>query len=335
MALVSCADVGRERRVIVLDEAFVAAYPELTALLRSPSAFGGQRAFSSRTVSAPLVISLSQSPGLALDAVREAEGGKPGSALFVTSPLIASALIGGGVWKGHPSLLVPEWRGEIVPGLISARTDPVPAYRAVGAALGAYTAHLARDGGSPSCGVLFSEGPLRPREAIEAFIHAYADASAGARPLVRELVASSTAPEAVPDDAAPTSADNRAPSRSLSPEEAVNELLGSDIRTLFIALGPDTIAAVRAASRPGLALGADYADPSADSALAFRILPDWRGIATSLVKRPSSSVGGGTEAATTILVPALVEVLGSASLYKAGGRGLGAYIKDATASSAR
>ncbi len=320
---------------MVLDEAFVAAYPELSAALRSPSAFASPLASLFGAAAPTRIISMTQSPGLALDAAREAEDGSPGSTILVVSPLIASALVGGGIWKGEPSLLVPEWRGESAGGLSSAYSDPIPAYRTVGASLGAYIARLAEDGGSPSCGILFSESHSRPREALEAFARAYSEASGGSSLLVRELASQAAGSDAAPVQADAASTGSQAPERGIGPDEAVAELLGADIRALFIALGPDTITAIRAASRPGLALGADYHDPAASSALAFRVVPDWEALVKSLASLSERPREGGTEDAAAIAVPARVEVLGSASLFKAGGRGLGAYIGDSRPKAAR
>jgi len=332
-ALASCAEAGKARPVVVLDEAFVAAYPELAASLRSPSAFAGPLGSLFGGAEPASIITMTQSPGLALDAARKAETGKPGSAILVTSPLIASGLIGGGVWKGEPRILVPEWRGEGAPGLIAAYGDPIPAYRTVGTALGSYIARLAGDGGSPSCGILFSEGPSRPREALEAFALAYSAASGGRFPLIRELAFPATGSETASGEAQAASTGKEVPSDGNNPEEAVADMLGADIRVLFIALGPDTIAAIRAAARSGLALGADYSDPAASPSLAFRVIPDWDRMVKSLAGRAAQPQGG--EAGAAIAVPALVEILGSASMFKAGGRGLGAFIGDARPKSAR
>ena len=76
-ALVSCAGGGASKPVVVLDEAFVAAYPALAAAIQAPSAFSSPMESLFAPAAKPLVISLTKSPGLALDAARAAEDGKP------------------------------------------------------------------------------------------------------------------------------------------------------------------------------------------------------------------------------------------------------------------
>jgi hypothetical protein len=251
---------------------------------------------------------------------------------LVASPLIAAALLGGGVWEGSPPLLVPEWRGKPAQGMRTAATDPISAYRRAGAALGTYLAGIAREGGSPACGILFSEGPARPRSALQAFAEGYSETSGGVRLLVRELPASSSG--ASPDqnpagtNEAPPGDARSASAKPLGPEESVREMLGADLRALFIALGPETVVAVRAASRPGLALGADYPDPSGLKALAFRIAPDSDGIVRALARELDALGEGGIEA-PGIAVPAKLEVESAASALRAGDRTLAAILRSA------
>lgn len=355
LSLASCSGSRDYRAVVALDEAFVAAYPSLAAALEKPAAFEG--AFGAALGGSPkrLRISLTQGAGLALDAAREAATGSSRPVALVTSPLIASALLGGGVWKGNPPLLVPEWRGKPSSGLWTATTDPVPAYRQAGSALGAYIAELGRKGGSPSCGILFTEGPSRPRSALNAFAEAYSEASGGADLLVREIPASTgdtppaagpgeppaapsgSRPDAAPAAPAPQAAVPAAASaKALGPEEAVKEMLGSDIRALFVALGPDTVVAVKAAARPGLALGADYPDPVPLKALSFRITPNEAGLVEALARelRPLGKGGAGTESRAAA-VPARLEIGGAASALKAGDRSLAAFLRRAGSGEAR
>jgi hypothetical protein len=315
--LVSCA--AEVRPVVALDEAFVATRPGLAAGLQDSRAlgaglwglFGGPRVVS---------VALTEGAGKALDATI-AEGthnGKPG--ILITSPLIAKAIIGGGAWSGDPPLLVPEWRGSPVPGLWSATTDPIPAYRAAGAAAGAFVAALSKSGGSPSCGVLFSETPSRPRAALAAFAAAYADASEG-RPLyVRELDGGYEA----------TAAQGKQPQPSASgaAEEAVAELLGSDIRVLFVALGPDAGAAIRAAARPGLAIGADFPFPETSRSLSFRISPDDSALVRELVSE-RRALRGGARGGETRAVPALLSAGAQASSVRAGKLDFRRFLEDA------
>jgi hypothetical protein len=253
------------------------------------------------------LVRLDESAGKALD-LAQAEGKRSGKRVFlVTSPLVAKAIVGGQSWAGDPALLVPEWLGNSVDGLTSAATNPVPAYAAAGEAAGAFISALAQESGQPSCGVVYSESPSRPRAAMSAFAEAYSNASDGKPLYVREI--SETAPSgsgsvAVPSDAAAS---------------AVKELLGSDIRVLFVALGSSSSAAVDAAQRPGLAIGTDSVS-SAASSLAFSILPNDEGLAEAIaaaqkqLRRSGPSVGQGA----TVSVPALLIAGPAARTLRAG-----------------
>jgi hypothetical protein len=341
LTLASCSGGGKYRAVVAVDEAFAAAYPSLAAEIEKPTAFAGALEAALGMAAKPVTISLSQGAGLALDAVRQAEAGSSRPIALVASPLIASALIGGGVWKGDPPLLVPEWRGTPASGMRTASTDPHPAYRAAGAALGAYLAALTGEGGTPCCGILFAEGPSRPRSALQAFAEAYSAASGGARLLVRELASSSVdaAPRQVQEGlpAAPAAAQDPSPAaaKPLGAEEAVQEMLGSDIRALLLAVGPDTVAAARAASRPGLALGADYPDPDGLRELSFRIAPDPAALVEALARELRTLGGADAGATSGGAVPARLEVGGSASAFKAGGRTLESFLRGAGSEGAR
>jgi hypothetical protein len=305
--LASCS--GRPRPIVALDEAFAAARPGLAALLQDD---GSWDAGPFGRLGKPLVlpVSLGESPAKALDAAN-AELKRGGSATaIVASPLVAKALVEGGSWSGDPLLLVPEWRGGALPGLRSIGSDPLPAYRAAGSAAGAYIASLAGSGGSPSCGILYSEAPTRPRAALAAFEEAYALASKGGPLQVRELEEEESPPEAT-GSAPHASADGGA-------EAAVAELLGADLRLLFVALGRDAGAAIRAAARPGLAIGADFPYPEAPPSLAFKIAPDEAATAKAIVSelrgRSLGSAGASSEA-----IPALLVAGAQASSIRAGG----------------
>jgi hypothetical protein len=341
LILISCPNPKTARAVVVLDEAFVAAYPSLSASLQAPRAFSGP--FSARRFGGAQarVLSMSQGAGPALDAVKEAEGQNSGkNVVLVTSPLIASALVNGGAWRGEPCLLVPEWPGGYIPGLISVATDPIPAYTTAGAALGAYSAALARDGGPASCGILFAEGPGRPRAALEAFARAYNQSSGSRGLIVRELDSVSddqggknTGPQAETTHNDPSTIKKAA---SIGPEEAVKEMLGTDIRALFIALGPDTITALRAAVRPGLALGADYAEAVSPKSLVFRIRPDHSAFPEAIARELTAIGSRGSNSGAMISVPSRVEIdRTAAAAFKAGGRTLDVYLREALKRSAR
>jgi hypothetical protein len=308
----ACAQGDRQPRVVVaLDEAFAAARPALAHRLESSSVFGLGPA---GLFGPPLVVNVTmvEGAGKALDLAlaEKRRSGKP--IVLVASPLIAKAILNGGTWAGNPPLLVPEWRGARAPGLWTVSTDPLPAYGAAGAAAGAFVAALSKEGGLPSCGVLFSEAPSRPRAALTAFAAAYAGASAG-RPLyVRELGEQASA--AISDGehkkkgSIPISATSAA-------EAAVKALLGSDIRVLFLALGPDSGAAIRSATRSGLVIGADFPSPESPKSLAFRILPDDTALARALGQermalrfdsRGNEGEGSSTRASGSKTVPALL-----------------------------
>jgi len=294
-----------------LDEAFTEARPGLAARLQNGSLFGdGPAGVLHQALIVP--VTMAEGAGKALDSAIAEKKRSGRTTVLATSPLIAKAILGSGTWSGDPPLLVPEWHGPEAPGLWTASTDPVPAYRAAGSAAGAFVAALSKEGGSPSCGVLFSEAPSRPRAALTAFASAYADASEG-RPLyVRELVEDIAAGAG----GSPPSKGRDAGSNSASGDAkaAATELLGSDIRVLFVALGSSSGAAIDAAARPGLAIGADFPAPEPPASLAFRILPDDLSLATALaterraLRGPDAADGlkaargGASEAVPALLV---------------------------------
>jgi hypothetical protein len=341
LGLASCSGGGGYRAVVALDEAFVAAYPSLATEMEKPTAFGSLIEAALGWTPKPTIVSLSQGAAPALDAVRDAGARSHRPVALVASPLIASALLGGGSWQGEPPLLVPEWRGRPEPGMLTVSTDPVPAYRAAGAALGAYTSALAREGGAPVCGILFSEGPARPRAALEAFASGYNETSTGSGLLVRELAASEGAVPA-PEQTDPAAAPNgvrdspRNPAAASGPEGAVQEMLGSDIRVLFIAIGADSPVAARAATRPGLAVGADYPDREGLRALAFRVEPDSKAVARTIIRRLKTLSGSsGADREASILVPARLVIEAPAEAAKAGGLSLASFLRGAGAGGSR
>lgn len=275
----ACSQIGRQPRVVVaMDEAFAAARPALALRLESLSIPGEGPA---GLFGPPLVVhvTLPEGPGKALDAAlaEKNRSGKP--IVLIASPLIAKAIISGGSWSGAPPLLVPEWRGALTSGLWTVSTDPLPAYSSAGAAAGSFIAALSKEGGTPSCGVIFLEAPSRPRAALNAFAAAYAEASEGRPLFVRELDQPNT--KAAGDGKDKKKDPMPIPTTSAT-ENAVKELLGYDIHVLFFALGPDSGAAIRLAARSGLAIGADFPAQESPNALAFRILPDDRALARAL-----------------------------------------------------
>ena len=324
---------------MALDEAFSAARPGLAAKLQDPAFFGlGPAGLFHRPLIVP--VALSDGAGKALDAAAAEEKRSGSPAILIASPLIAKAILANGTWTGDPALLVPEWPGETLPGqapsgLWTAITDPLPAYKAAGSAAGAVLAALGKAGGTPSCGVLFSEAPSRPRAALDAFAAAYAEAS-GSLPLkIRELSEGGTDN---PISGQPRGAAG-APSSEGATQAAVAELLGSDIRVLFIALGSASGAAIKAAARPGLAIGADFPVPEPPETLAFRIFPDDDAIAKALADERRSILvrirerGGiprpGDGAGETKDLPALIAAGPSAKAIRVGGRDFGYFLSEA------
>jgi hypothetical protein len=332
LALGACSAFSRPpRAVLALDEAFEASRPALASRLHEAGAFGsGPARLFSRARQAP--VALTESAGKAVDAARAEEKRSGRRVVLVASPLVARAILGGGVWSGDPALIVPEYRGmpaaSIGRGIYTAVTDPVPAYAAAGQAAGAYVAELAKSGLSPSCGLLFSESPARPRAALSAFAASYAAASEGRSLVLRELPGSYF--EGSGDaKAEPTSPESDA-------EAAVADILGSDVRILLIALGPGSGAALRKATRPGLAIGLDSTAPDSEARaaakIAFRIAPDDGGLVQALDEERRSIDGrlssagpaGGAKA-----VPArLVTESEAASLF-AGTKPLSRFLEDA------
>ena len=297
---------GRSGTVVALDEAFAAARPELASKLESRALLGAGPwgLFGAPTVDQ---VKLDESAGKAID-LAQAELKRSGKrVILVTSPLVAKAIVGGQSWTGDPALLVPEWLGNPVDGLTAATTDPIPAYAAAGEAAGTFIAALTKESGQPSCGVVYSESPSRPRAAMSAFAEAYSTASDGKPLYVREI-----------SEAAP-SGTGSVPAPSDEAASAVKELLGSDIRVLFLALGASAGTAVDAAQRPGLAIGTDSVS-SASSSLAFSILPDDEGLAKAIaaiqkqLRRSGQSLGPGA----AVFVPALLIAGPAARTIQAG-----------------
>lgn len=315
-ALASCA--GPPRAVVALDEAFSAARPGLAARLEAPSLFGiGPWGL----LEPPRVVrvTLAEGAGKALDAaIAETKRSGRRTAL-VASPLIAKAIVAGGTWSGDPPILVPEWHSLALPvagvqatrpapGLWPVSTDPVPAYRAAGAACGAFLAAIVKEGGAPSCGLLFCEAPARPRAALTAFAAAFAEASEGAPLYVREIADQAQAADA-----------------------AAKELLGSDIRVLFVAVGSATGAAIRAAERPGVVIGADSLAPELPAALAFSIAPDDAGLARAIDRARRALAAGPTgdktpPASSFAAIPALLVPGPAAGSIKAGRLDFGVFL---------
>jgi len=301
------ASCGRKGLVIVaLDDAFAAARPGLARELSA----GPDPAYRCEY----LPLQLSERPGRVLERLEAARAAGENPVALVASPLVAASLPG--PWRGGAEesslggalLLLPERRSAesahdaVAAGaapaqeaaasaaFVEALTDPVPAYAAAGRAAGTFIASIAaEEGGVPACGVLYLEAPSRPRRALRAFAEAYAAASGSGSPLIRELSPSE-------DE------ENQA-------ESAVRELLGADIRLIFVALGSGGPAAIRAASEPGLVVGADYPGPEPPASLSFRVRPDEKGLAASLW----ASLPGARKAAegsrALEAVPALIESL--------------------------
>jgi hypothetical protein len=306
LLLSSCS--SKQRPVVALDEAYAATRPALAALLQDDRGWGSGL-FAS--VGGPIVvpIALAQSPGIALDAA-VAESKRCGlETPLVASPLVAKATLEGGAWSGEPPLFVPDWRGREPSGLWGFTTDPVPAYRAAGSAAGAYIAALAKAGGAPSCGIIYEESPARPRGALDAFAGAFAERSEGGILNIRELRK---------DDEGPAvSGATRDPAADQKAEAAVAELLGRDVRVLFVALGAEAGAAIRAAARPGLAIGADFPYPESPPALAFRIVPNDRAILKNMISS-IEALRGGSRGGKIELIPAVLVPEARAGSFRTG-----------------
>lgn len=320
IAFTSCGQGGLPRlaqsqptAVVALDDAFALARPGLAHELQEGRALrGGLLGLFTAPISAP--ISLSEGAGKALDAAQAVSKREKVGVVLVSSPLIAKSILEGGIWSGEPPLIVPEYRGMVdssLPrGLWTVNTDPKPAYRAAGAASGAYIAALAAHGdGSPSCGILYSEALSRPREALSAFAGAYDEASRGAPLIVRELTIEQGQQQ-----------DQGDASSAAAAQSALADLMKSDIRVLFIAAGAQATAIVKEAERPGLAIGLDFPLSEAPGFLAFLIIPDDKGLAEAAAEaRASIGASREGEAGRERLVPALLEPGRAAAELRFGG----------------
>ena len=107
-----------------------------------------------------------------------------------------------------------------------------------------------------------------------------------------------------PRPSGPPTASAPAPiSAERAAQDAVAELLGSDIRVLFVALGSASGAAIEAAARPGVAIGADFPSTDPPATRGFRITPDDRGLAESLAREGKILLGrprAGDSSASTM-----------------------------------
>lgn len=301
---------GTTRALIVLDEAFSESRPSLSKALKSIRIKGLSIGLMS--------VSFPDGPGPALGRIESEVAAGVNYVAVVASPLAGGALSAAFSKGERGLLLLPEWRGDPPAGAKAVRNDPRKAYTAAGRAAGAYIAAI-RDagGGFPSCGAVFLETPARPRSALEAFSAAFAASSGEAPFLVRE-------PASAADEA---SADGLA-------EAAARELLDADIRLLLVAIGAGGPAALRAAARPGLALGAEIPGIESLPFLAFVIKPDDQALAKAvgaeILSRtrgegPAPPIGSsGSEA--VVEVPAILVAGPAASSYRAGERGLDSFI---------
>jgi hypothetical protein len=130
--------------------------------------------------------------------------------------------------------------------------------------------------------------------------------------------------EAAPGVGAQTPLRRNSPSEA---EAAVNELLSLDIRTIFIALGPSSAAAIRAADRPGLAVGAEIVDEAPVRALACLIQPDEEGLAKALASE-AVAIGRGESGGGRILVPARFTTGPAAASIRVGGADFAHFIEE-------
>jgi len=338
-AFLSCLlpSCGPRRRVLVgLDEAFAAARPELA------------RRLSRLSTSRPAAVGLSEGPSRLYEAARAAGVAGPGASgprVLVASPLLAAALSGSAAGFGPGGagaeglldgalVVAAEWQGPLPEGLLGVSTDYEPAYRAAGRAAGAYVAFLRAAGAAEATGaILFSESAVRPRVLGEAFAEAF-EAEAGFPPLSPPL------PPAPPAGAAAPQAGPEAEA-----DAALQALLGSDLRILFVAAGPGSAGLCARAARPGLALGA-AAPLSGCPEACFSVEPDEAALARAVedlargaglaasrspqggAARPAQD-GAGDTVSRLVLVPALLGRARSAEGFRAGESSLAALLRRA------
>ncbi len=311
LALASCS---RGAPILVaLDEAFVAARPELAAGLSKLRALGRRTVF--------IQPGLGEGPGRVLVEMDRLGSGGERPAALIASPYLAAGLCdekGPISSLGQTALIAVEWPRPALEGLSEIRTLATPAYEAAGRASGSFIAALAASGGKLACGVVYLESPARPSEALEAFSRAFREASNGAALLVRKLEGGRAKDE---------DGDLRQQA-----ETAVTGLLESDVRVIFIAAGQATATALAAAARPGIALGADQGGLLPLTGLAFRIRPDEAALAREAARmalRARESSPGRAE------VPSILETEPGAKALKAGGRGLDYFIARARGENGR
>jgi hypothetical protein len=305
LALSSCS--RGEIVLVAIDEAFGAARPGLSEAFSGPWP-GGPGPLR-------LFLGLNEAPGRVLSEIeRAAAAGKRPKAV-IASPYIAAGLCDetGPIRSlGSTGLVALEWPRPPLPGLSYAKTDPRPAYAAAGRAAGAFIAALGEAGGKLGCGVVYLESPSRPQEALDAFSSSFVEASRGAPLLVRRIEG---------QDGKREEADLNAEANS-----AVKEILSSDVRVIFVAAGSASPAALVAASRPGIAVGADLPGRALLPGLSFRIRPDDEALAAAALRIARDS---GSGRALHLEVPSILEAGPSSAAFKAGGEELGAFIAQA------
>jgi hypothetical protein len=144
---------------------------------------------------------------------------------------------------------------------------------------------------------------------LAAFAAGYAESSEG-RPLnIREIDEGNAS--------SPSEGKALQSSGSGAAEAAVADLLRSDARVLFIALGPHSEAAIKAAERPGLAVGADFPYPETSRSLAFRIAPDDSALVRALASE-LRELRGSAAKSDARAIPALLSAGPRAGSIRAG-----------------
>ena len=308
--------------IVAIDEAFAEMRPGLSKALEAPPL----RAKGERRIDISLVLG----PALVVERLAALPPEKKPTTIVV-SPLLARILLANALRSADSTqgaaaprndqepnaariegarLVALEWAGPIPGSLSTVRSDYRAAYSRAGTAAGSYIAALrAIDAPGATGGIIFLESPSRTRDLVDAFSSAYASALGG-EALVKFLPLG-------PSGESPTNADA---------EYAVKSLLESDLRILFIAAGPASPAAFRAATGPGRAIGIEASEGGdLKKAADFFIGPDDKALAAALSELALIS----DVKKINIDVPARLEASKSAKTLSVGGKTLTDYLESA------
>ncbi len=342
LAATGCSS-GKSSTLVVLDEAFRAIRPDLSASLSRLDTAGK---LPGRKIAGGEYSYGDGTEALAKD-IAAAKKRAHGVGLLVASPLVAARA---GILPAGVPLVVVDGPAPSGPGILSVKTDRARAYRAAGRAAGIYLAslpshetpaapHPAMPSASspaeipalrPGCGIVFAPSFSRQTGLIAEFEAGYregwAEASgpapaSGPPPVFTEMV--STAGAADPNKASIDFVDSAGET-----DAAVKKLLEHDLKVIFFACGRIQEAFRTASEHPDIIVGLDEIGSDPLPGMAFRIVPDEKAIAKAVAALRGAILSGRENGDSTVGVPALL-VPGAKKDLERGGVSFGAALKKA------